>query len=402
MNMILLSILVLVLGALLSYSYPRAGLIGAVVSSLIAVYVCAFPLYGALIILIGILNLSSLEIIDSKIKGVDYSLIGMMMIATIYIFNLSNPSLLLASLVLVSVPTYILIMLRDGDLDPELGVKYTVFMVIATVLFIIGAVLLLTGIDEIHIFGYTLLILGFALEVGIAPLHLWVPDVFASADPVPASIIASIAKFVPFVIAFRIIYASAGELTHILLFITALIAAFSMFTGNLGALTSKEYGRVLGYSTVANMGYLLSCMVAITHPEWIGLALAGGLLLLCSNASGKIGFFSAMKEHAWSPLTYLLSFSFLGVPPLIGFWGKLFIAVALIKVGYLWLAAILIFNSAISIPYYLRLGKELGVEWRRSIPGLIVLGAVLITLLTILPPTWFLTGIESLPIGIGG
>jgi NADH-quinone oxidoreductase subunit N len=233
-------------------------------------------------------------------------------------------------------------------------------------------------------------------------MHVWVPDIFASADPIPISIIGSLAKILPFIAAIRILISTSNALTGAITLFTAVIAAISMFTGNIGALTSKEHGRVLGYSTVANMGYVLSCMVAIAKPEFIWVALTGGLLMLFSNATGKIGFFNAIKgEGAYSPLMYILAFSFIGVPPLLGFWGKLFIILSLVEVGYIWLAIILVINSAISVPYYTRLARELGIGWKANIANVVCIAVAVITLVTVVPPNWFVEGVKIIVQNIG-
>ncbi len=406
MPLTIIAIVILVLGSIASLKSPKLGLYSAVLSIIIAFLACIFPQYGVFILAIGLINLASLNAINSKIKGIDYGLVGFMTIITLYIFNTNDLSLLLASLVMVSAPTYILVMIREGGMNTKVGIKYITFMVLATILFLMGAIILATGITSLYILGYVMLVIGLALEVGIAPLHEWVPDVFASADPIPISIIASMAKVVPFVAAFRILYSTSMELTAVVTIFTAVLAAVSMFIGNIGALTSKEHARVLGYSTVANMGYVLSCVVIITNPEFIVLALAGGLLLLFSNAAGKIGFLNAIKgDGAYKPLMFLLAFSFLGVPPLLGFWGKLFIVIGLAKVGYIWLAVIVILNSAISIPYYLRLAKELGGDWNVNLTNVISVAVVLIILIVI-SPNWFMTGVETIVpwigLGIGG
>jgi NADH-quinone oxidoreductase subunit N len=217
------------------------------------------------------------------------------------------------------------------------------------------------------------------------------------------SIIASLAKIIPFIVALWVLIYTANPLTESIAIFTAVLAAISMFTGNIGALTSKEPARVLGYSTVANMGYVLACVVVIPiavvteeHPEIIiGLALTGVLLMLFSNAAGKIGFFNAIKNKgAYSHLMYMLAFSFIGIPPLMGFWGKLFIVFALIKAEYIWLALLLVLNSAISVPYYTRLARELGVVgWKANLTNYICLAAVIIILITLLPD-WFFKGME--------
>ncbi len=416
MHMGMLSALViLTLGSIGSFKNSKLGFYGAIIALVIAfsaititVSAAHFLSYGIFILAIAIINLVSLGAIKSEIKGVDYGLVGLMALATMYIFNTSEFALVLAALVLVSVPTYILVMIREGGANVEVGIKYITFMVLATVLFLIGAIMLVytkSAFDgSLYVLGYVMLVLGLCLEVGVAPLHEWVPDVFSSADPIPISIIASLAKIVPFIAALWILVYTSCDLTLSITLFTAVIAAISMFVGNIGALTSKELGRVLGYSTVANMGYILSCFVVVAEPKFIYLALTGGLLMLFANAAGKIGFFNAIKGGgAYSPLMYLLAFSFIGVPPLMGFWGKLFILLSLAKMEYFWLVAIVVINSAISIPYYVRLATELGVEWKPNLTNFICLAAVVMVLVTVflLPVEWFYSTMEVIAQTVG-
>ena len=414
MDMGMLSALViLTLGSIGSFKNSKLGFYGAIIAlviafSAIAVSVPHFISYGIFILAIAIINLVSLEAIKSEIKGVDYGLVALMALATMYIFNTSDFALVLAALVLVSVPTYILVMIREGGANVEVGIKYITFMVLATVLFLIGAIMLVytkNAFDgSLYVLGYVMLVLGLCLEVGVAPLHEWVPDVFSSADPIPISIIASLAKIVPFIAALWILVYTSCDLTASITLFTAGIAAISMFVGNIGALTSKELGRVLGYSTVAGMGYVLTCLVVVARPEYMYLALTGGLLMLFANAAGKIGFFNAIKGGgAYSPLMYILAFSFIGVPPLMGFWGKLFILLSLAKMEYFWLVGIVVINSAISIPYYVRLATELGVDWKPNLTNFICLAAVVMVLVTVflLPVEWFYSTMEVIAQTVG-
>ena len=414
MDMGMLSALViLTLGSIGSFKNSKLGFYGAIIAlviafSAIALSVPHFISYGIFILVIAIINLVSLEAIKSEIKGVDYGLVGLMALATMYIFNTSDFALVLAALVLVSVPTYILVMVREGGANVEVGIKYITFMVLATVLFLIGAIILVytkNAFDgSLYVLGYVMLVLGLCLEVGVAPLHEWVPDVFSSADPIPISIIASLAKIVPFIAALWILVYTSCYLTASITLFTAVIAAISMFVGNIGALTSKDLARVLGYSTVAGMGYVLTCLVVVARPEYLYLALTGGLLMLFANAAGKIGFFNAIKGGgAYSPLMYILAFSFIGVPPLMGFWGKLFILLSLAKMEYFWLVAIVVINSAISIPYYVRLASELGVDWKPNLTNFICLAAVIMVLVTVflLPVEWFYSTMEVIAQTVG-
>ncbi|MEM2802022.1 MAG: NADH-quinone oxidoreductase subunit N, partial [Archaeoglobaceae archaeon] len=349
----------------------------------------------SLVFFVAMLNIVSLLAIrKNQITGVDYAMVALMAIATVYALITSNLGELLILFVVVSTPTYLLVMISEERINVEIGVKYVTFMVLATVLFIVGAVVLYNAHSlqdsTLYLLGFAALILGLALEVGIAPLHEWVPDVFEAANPISVSIIASLAKFVPFIVAYKVLLATATLATVQILLVLAVISAISMFIGNIGALTARSAARILAYSTIANMGYILATFAAITAPkEYIYFAIAGGLLQLFVNAFGKVGFFNAVKDGSSSFNAYLLSFSFIGLPPLMGFWSKLFIIYALVFSNFVWLAVLLVLNSAISVPYYLRLVRLVSRGWKFTITNAVTLFCALAMLITLIPPSWF-------------
>ncbi|MCS7143631.1 MAG: NADH-quinone oxidoreductase subunit N [Archaeoglobaceae archaeon] len=388
----IVALIILAFAAVASHWNPRFSAILSVLATVVAL---PFSPFAPLIFVVAMLNLVSLLAIrKNQIAGVDYAMIALMAIATVYAFLTSDLGELLLLFVVVSTPTYLLVMISEDRLNVEVGIKYVTFMVLATVLFIVGAVIVYNANSTqnllIYAIGFTALILGLALEVGIAPLHEWVPDVFESANPIAVSIIASLAKFVPFIVAYKILLATSSLATIQILFILAIISAISMFIGNIGALTAKTASRVLAYSTIANMGYILATFAAITAPkEFVYYAIAGGLLQLFVNAFGKIGFFNAIKDGSSSFNAYLLSFSFIGLPPLMGFWSKLFIIYALVFSNFFWLAVLLVINSAISVPYYLRLVGLVGRGWKFTITNAVTLLCALVMLITIVPPSWF-------------
>jgi NADH-quinone oxidoreductase subunit N len=389
---LLASLIILTFGAVLSYRDVRISLAFSILAVLIVAGM-GNAAFSALIISVALLNLFSLYAIrQNQIAGVDYALVAIMAVATIYVFIVDDLAMMLTLFMVVSAPTYLLVMVSDRGLNVDVGIKYVTFMVIATVLFIIGAVLLYSTTNPlIYSIAFLMLIVGLSMEVGIAPLHEWVPDVFSAADPIPISIIASLAKFVPFIIAYKIVLATATPELGILLVIVGLIAAASMFAGNIGALTTNEPSRILAYSTVANMGYILATFAAIAAGrEYVYFAIAGGVLQLLVNSFGKVGYFASIKTEGTSTITaYLLTFSFIGLPPLMGFWSKLFIIYSLVYSQFIWLAVILVLNSAISVPYYIRLARLLGTGWKFNLPNAVVLFASLAMLITLIPPTWF-------------
>ncbi len=143
--------------------------------------------YVAFLVVIGILGLITLMRVKSSIRGIDYMLISIMIIATVLALYTSNLALTLLSLMLVSAPTYLLILMGDPSISIEIGVKYVVNMIIATVLFFVGAIIISSGPSLItYIIGFSLLLLGLSLEVGAAPMHEWVPTCSRQATQYPS------------------------------------------------------------------------------------------------------------------------------------------------------------------------------------------------------------------------
>ena len=390
------ALLIIALASIASLKHRWLGWI-----AFVGVFILVPPQPAILLLMfLVILNMLSLDLMKrSYLAGVDYGLVAFMAAATIYAVYSTELSALVAAFVAVSVPTYMLVMASDGKARTDTGIKYITFMVLATVLFLIGVALAAfsTQIESqtIYAIAFIAIILGIAIEVGVAPFHQWVPDVFVAADAIPISIIASLAKFVPFVIAFKILSATYNG-NEALIMLVAFLAVISMFAGNIGALTSREHSRILGYSTVANMGYILATFVILSKPEFLWIAFAGALLQLFANSFGKVGFFAAIKDGGSSPaLTYTLALSFIGIPPLMGFWSKVLIISSLVYSGFVWLAVILVINSAISVPYYIRLARELGARDIRGLSGLLIILTVIATLLTLLPG-WFIDSARAL------
>ncbi|ADB58626.1 proton-conducting transporter transmembrane domain-containing protein [Archaeoglobus profundus] len=354
----IVALIVLSIGAVLSLKSRSAGIVACIISAMLTFSTNPFL---ALITVIAILNLASLTLLKWKSH---LTLPILMLIATLHAFQSNDLAVLIVCFIAGSVPTYALILLSEDDVKPDTAVKYITFMVLATVLFIFGLINLNTVIGKI------LFLIGLALEVGIAPLHIWVPDVFEEGDPVTVAVIASLAKFIPFLIAFRVL--SLDEITFAFIFA---LSVLSMLVGNVGALTSNKPQRILAYSTIANMGYVTSALTTLNP-----LGFAGAFIQLLANSAGKIGFFTALKDGANKVQTYLLAFSMIGVPPLLGFWGKFFILTSLIKSNLLILAVILVINSVISVPYYVRLAG-MYERGRSLIVSAVVTACVLISLI---------------------
>ncbi|GGP18861.1 F420H(2):quinone oxidoreductase [Thermocladium modestius] len=367
----------------------------------------SYLMYPALIDAVAAINVLTLMLVrGSQYKGMDYALVSFMGLMTSYAMYVplgigdAYFVLLLGIFMLVSVPVYFIIQLGGTRENLSAAVKAITALVIATVLYFTGASILffalINQVGGLALLGYTFLILGMMLEVGAAPMHYWVPDAFSAGNPYAVSIIASIAKFVPFIVTLKIVYPLVANMAplyaDVIVWETALLAAFSMTLGNIGAITSREPAKVLAYSTVANMGYAMAALtIFFVHGAGeaaLAYALLGLLAQLLVNGAGKIGLFSIIGNERGSRWSYILAYSFIGVPPLLGFWSKLFIILGLIYAGpsLWWLAVLLVINSVISVPYYVRLSKSLSGSGSGGVGLLVVVLASIIMLAGLIIP----------------
>ncbi|MFP3207389.1 MAG: proton-conducting transporter membrane subunit [Caldivirga sp.] len=379
-----------------------------------------YVIYPILVDVVIIGNILSLKVLESsQYRGLDYALMTVIGLVTSYVLytpistgavNLAVYfGFLLGLFMVVSVASYFIIQIGARPENLDAAVKAIVAFVIATVLFFTGSVILLSsyiiGASSLPLFilGYTLVLLGVMLEIGAAPMHIWVPDVFTAGDPIPVSILASTVKIMPLVVLVKLmapVLANLGEAyVSFAYWLTAVMAALSMIIGNVGALTSRESARVLAYSSIANMGYVLAAAAVLINESALGkgqqasqaliYALAGLITQLLVNAAGKIGYFTIIKGGGkGSVYSYLFGLSFIGTPPLLGFWSKLFIILSLIYLGPagLWLAIFLVANSVISIPYYIRVSRELSARAPLGITLYTVLLMSIIMLLGVIIP----------------
>ena len=280
----------------------------------------------------------------------------------------------------------------------EAGLKYFLFgsMASAVTLFGLSFVYGLTGttslaalgarlttlpVEPLLAAGIVMTLIGFAFKIAAAPFHLWAPDAYEGAPVSTAAFIASGSKVASFVVLGKIVLIGFGPAhgsadwqamvagwTPLL----AVLAALSILLGNFVALVQKNVRRLLAYSAVAHAGYTLLGLVAggregfaasLFYTTIYGLTLIG--------AFGVVGFvrretggddlrdFAGLRER--SPLlagcmaVFMLSLA--GLPPLAGFFGKFYLFTAALRAGpnhgLLWLVALALFGSLVSLYYYL-------------------------------------------------
>ncbi len=273
---------------------------------------------------------------------------------------------------------------RDSARSAEAGLKYFVLGALASGMLLYGASLVygfsgstrFEAIAEAELsigllFGMVLMITGLAFKVSAAPMHVWTPDVYEGSPSPVVAFFAAAPKMAGMVVFAHVLFTAFGPAFEDWRIIVAIIAAASMIVGAFGALAQTNIKRLLGYSSIANVGYAL---VAVAAGAELG---AGALLLfMTAYAIASLGLFGgvlAMRRRGGMvediqelsglvrtqtgmalALTVLI-ISVSGFPLAVGFLGKLALLQAGLDAGLLPLVIILILSSVVAFGYYLRL-----------------------------------------------
>ncbi len=220
-------------------------------------------------------------------------------------------------------------------------------------------------------FGLVFLVIGLAFKLGAVPFHVWVPDVYQGAPTTVTLFISSAPKLAAFAILMRILVEGMSSLQTDWQNMLILLSILSMGTGNLLAIAQTNLKRMLAYSTIAHVGYLLLGVLTVTETGYAAsmfyvvvyalMSLGGfGMIILLSRAgfeAENITDFKGLNQrNSWYAfIMMILMLSMAGVPPMLGFWAKLSVLSQVIQTGHVWLAVIAVIFAIIGAFYYLRI-----------------------------------------------
>jgi NADH-quinone oxidoreductase subunit N len=323
-----------------------------------------------------------------------FSALGMMVLVSAY-----NFITLFMGLELLSLPIYALVAIRrDEGICTEAAVKYFIMGALATGVMLYGfsmiygvthsmeftqiaasAITQIAGYQTlVGLFGLVFVMVGFAFKLGLVPFHMWVPDVYEGA-PTPVTLfIAAAPKIAAFAMIFRLLTVALPNLHVHWEQMLIILAVLSIGIGNIVAVVQSNLKRLLAYSSIAHMGYMILGIITFSHNGYaasmfyaITYALttiaAFGLILLMSrrdfDAQHLDDFKGLNSRDPWMALVMMLvMFSMAGVPPFIGFMAKLSLLEALVHVHLVWLAVVAILFSIIGAYYYIRVIKVMYFE----------------------------------------
>jgi NADH-quinone oxidoreductase subunit N len=332
------------------------------------------------------LRQSQLPVGEFYVLGL-FSLLGIMVLS-------SAGSLLTVylGLELLSLPLYALVALsRDSKLTSEAAMKYFVMGALASGLLLYGISLMYGMTGELGLFdvargviglgalpqtvvglGVVFLVVGVAFKLGAVPFHMWVPDVYSGGTTAATLFIASSSKLAAFALAARLLFDAVAPLFMEWQSMVLILAVLSLIIGNVVALVQTNIKRLLAYSTIGHMGFVLFAFAAGSLPAglfYMGvyglMAVASfGFIILLNHAGHEIESIGDLKglnkAHPWFAfLVMLLMFSLAGVPPLVGFYAKFVVLSALVNVGLTPFAIMGVLISVVGAFYYLRIVKTM-------------------------------------------
>ena len=323
-------------------------------------------------------------------KG-EYYLLGLFaMLGIMVIISAASLLTIYLGVELLALSAYALVAFdRDSGVAAEAAMKYFVLGAIAsgTLLYGISIVYGVTGslrFDDVAlavnaagpsniglIFGLTFIVAGIAFKFGAVPFHMWVPDVYHGA-PTPVTLfIGSAPKMAYFALAIRILAEGLGGMVASWHGMVVVLSVLSMAVGNIVAIAQTNLKRLLAYSAISNVGFLLLGILSGTARgyqaamfytfSYVIMAIGSfGMIVLLSRdgfEADRLEDFKGLNQRSpWFALMMMvLMFSTVGVPPFLGFWAKLEVISAVLDVKLAWLAGVAVLFSVIGAFYYLRL-----------------------------------------------
>ncbi|MEM9403336.1 MAG: NADH-quinone oxidoreductase subunit NuoN [Pseudomonadota bacterium] len=219
-------------------------------------------------------------------------------------------------------------------------------------------------------FGIAFLVVGIAFKFGAVPFHMWIPDVYQGARSPVTLYIASAPKLAALALLMRILVDGLGTVHDVWADMIAVVAVLSLIIGNVVAIAQTNIKRMLAYSTIAHVGFILLAIMTGTRDGYAAalfytltyvVASLGsfGMVILLSRGGYEaetIADFKGLNERSpWFALMMMfLMLSLAGIPPFVGFFGKLSAISAVLDAGFIGLSVLMVLASVIGAFYYLR------------------------------------------------
>jgi len=314
------------------------------------------------------------------------------MLGVMLLISANSMLMIYLGLELISLSVYALVAFdRESRRGSEAAMKYFVLGSVASGMLLYGMSMIygatgslllpdiaeairVQGTDDILlVFGLVFVVVGIAFKFGVVPFHMWIPDVYEGAPPAVTLFISSVPKLAAFAMAYRFLSSGLGDMHMHWQSMLAMLAVLSIVLGNLAAIMQSNIKRMLAYSTISHMGFVMlgllpdsafgfgSSMYYVIVYGLMSVAAFGMIILLSSRGveAERLEDFKGLNQRSpfFAAIMALIMFSMAGVPPMVGFFAKLMVLKSVIEVGFLWLAVAAVVFSVIGAFYYLRIVK---------------------------------------------
>jgi NADH-quinone oxidoreductase subunit N len=319
-----------------------------------------------------------------------FGVLGMMIMV-----SSSNLLLLYLGLELMSLCLYAMVAFnRDNGDASEAAMKYFVLGAIASGMLLYGMSILygLSGSLAIAdvanavstveagsgaqiglVFALVFIVVALAFKMGAVPFHMWIPDVYHGSPTIVTAYISSTPKIAGFAMIMRLLVEGMGGLHGDWQMMLVILAVLSMAAGNIIAIAQTNIKRMMAYSTISHVGFILLGILAGTNDGYASamfytlayaiMSLGGfGIVLYMARAgfeAEELDDYRGLNQRSpwFAFMMLILMFSMAGVPPTLGFWAKLAVLSAVVDINMTWLAVVGVVFSIIGLFYYLRVVK---------------------------------------------
>ncbi|HEY0842416.1 NADH-quinone oxidoreductase subunit NuoN [Methylotenera sp.] len=325
-------------------------------------------------------------------RGEFYALVLFSVVGMMIMVSGQSMLTLYVGLELLSLSLYALVALdRDNRFATEAAMKYFVLGALASGMLLYGMSMIYgmtgslnisdinhvlmngSGIHAVLVLGLVFIVAGLAFKLGAVPFQMWVPDVYEGSPTAMTMLISSVPKLAAFAFVIRLLAQSLQTMAVDWQQMLLIMAVLSIVLGNVTAIAQTNLKRMLAYSTISHVGFVLLGLMSASGNGYISalfyiasyvvMTLAGfGIILLLSRKGFEAQNLSDLKglnqRSPWVAfLMLIVMFSMAGIPPTLGFYAKFAVLQAALQAGFLWVVVFAVLMAVIGAFYYLRVIK---------------------------------------------
>jgi len=325
-------------------------------------------------------------------RGEFYALVLFSVVGMMIMVSGQSMLTLYVGLELLSLSLYALVALdRDNHFATEAAMKYFVLGALASGMLLYGMSMIYgmtgslnisdinhvlmngSGIHAVLVLGLVFIVAGLAFKLGAVPFQMWVPDVYEGSPTAVTMLISSVPKLAAFAFVIRLLAQSLQTMAVDWQQMLLIMAVLSIVLGNVTAIAQTNLKRMLAYSTISHVGFVLLGLMSASGNGYISalfyiasyvvMTLAGfGIILLLSRKGFEAQNLSDLKglnqRSPWVAfLMLIVMFSMAGIPPTLGFYAKFAVLQAALQAGFLWVVVFAVLMAVIGAFYYLRVIK---------------------------------------------